>query len=204
MSTPLPPELPSFTAHRISFYREQIHRTYQEFKTRYRRVEACLRARKEPPAEEATLYHLFSTWAVTRHRIELVKNEIRYELRFQYLNLDETMLALLQNFEYLGQAHLERIWGGVNDELALQVYALEKELEPDTADCRSLQANYTYLRWFQKGLALYRIRHPNCPWSEVFVHSLTQEHFQQLARKESSRFLYDSTYPEEFWWYRLS
>ena len=204
MNAPLPPEPLNFASYRTAFYREQVHRAYQDFKHKYRRVEECVRVQEAPPAQEHTLFHLLSIWASTSHAIELLRPRLRFEMSFQYTNLSETMFSLVRNFAYLDQGHLAQVWGKVNDDLAVLIFALEKEPETHDAPYHRLQRYYTYVRWFQKGLAAYRVRERNCNWSELFLDSLTHAHFQELCRLHASRLLYDSSYPEEFWWFRLS
>ena len=204
MSTPLPPEPLNFASYRTVFYREQVHRAYQDFKHKYRRVEECVRVQEAPPPEEHTLFHLLSIWASTSHAIELLRPRLRFEMSFQYTNLSETMFSLVRNFAYLDQGHLVQVWRKVNDDLALLIFALEKEPETDEARYHQLQRYYTYVRWFQKGLAAYRSRECGCGWSDLFLDSLTHKHFQELCRQHSPRLLYDSSYPEDFWWFRLS
>ena len=205
MPSSLPPEPLSFGTYRTSYYRETIHRNYHEFKHRYGRVEEYIRSRQTPPFEEYTLFHLLSIWAATNHWISLISERIRFELRYQYSGIDQTMVSLLRTLEYLPQSYVAQFWSQINDRLALKIYTLEKEPDPPEApeNYQVLQADYTRIAWFQKGLRLYPERGGCSGWSEVFLDPLIQEHFRTLWRKEQGYFRHDSTYPEEFWWLHL-
>jgi hypothetical protein len=199
----------NFTPQKIRYYIEVFDYTFEKFKELYTSKEELIRNREQFPYLDKTPFYLFAFYGNNDYLLSQVKqlnrevsNFISYDRIFVMTNRLEEMLGLLHKLRYINQQYVD----GINDQIkrkyaCIVLNLMNRKVVKNQMDlCFIIQQYRTYHQWFYVGLDLLIKKFDIYQLELVNLDGYADKQFRKYYAHRD-RFVYDSFYPESFWWF---